>query len=195
MNDVKKNIANNLYNLRIKNKLTQADFAKKLNYTDKSVSKWEKGDATPPIEILCEIAEIFNVSLDYLTRDNDGVVYEDKFSTLKNRPSKLIITLLADSLVWLIATILFTYYFTITNTVRWQLFIYAIPISSIILLIFNCIWGKRIFLFILLSIIVWSTLLSVFIIFLQYTPWATFIVGVPLQLAIILWSQMNKKTY
>lgn len=53
-------------NLRKKNNLTQLDLAKKVNVTDKAVSKWESGDGNPEIAILIELAKIFDVSLDYL---------------------------------------------------------------------------------------------------------------------------------
>ncbi len=190
MNDVKKNIAKNLYNLRQKNKLTQADLAKKLNYTDKSISKWEKGDATPPIEILCEIANLYGVTVDFLTKENNDMEIYDRYSPTVNRPNKLVITLLAVSLVWLIATVLFVYGFNLGNMVLWKLFVYAIPVSALVLLVFNSIWGKKKYSFIIVSVTIWTILLSIFITFLEYTPWATFLIGIPIQIAIILWSKM-----
>ena len=63
MNDIKETIAKNITYLRQKNGITQAEMGEKLNYTDKSVSKWENGDATPPIETIADIADYFNVSI------------------------------------------------------------------------------------------------------------------------------------
>ena len=62
----------NLKYYRQKNGLTQKQLAQKLGYTEKSVSKWEKGGAMPTAELLLKMAEIFNVSLDELMFAQNG---------------------------------------------------------------------------------------------------------------------------
>ena len=47
-------------------KMTQLELANKLSVTDRAVSKWEQNEGNPDISILPKIAEIFNVTLDYL---------------------------------------------------------------------------------------------------------------------------------
>ena len=60
--------------LRKKNKMTQADLAKKLLVTDKAVSKWETGLGFPEITLLPSIAEVFGVTVDYLiTGERRGI--------------------------------------------------------------------------------------------------------------------------
>lgn len=54
--------------LRKKLGLTQAELAKKLNISDKAVSKWETGSGYPEITQLPELSEIFGVSIDYLLK-------------------------------------------------------------------------------------------------------------------------------
>ena len=66
MSDLKKIIANNISELRRAFPLTQAELAEKLNYSDKAVSKWERGESMPDIEVLKQIADLFGVSVDYL---------------------------------------------------------------------------------------------------------------------------------
>lgn len=68
MEEVKNIVAKNIYELRKKNNMTQLELAEKLNYSDKTVSKWEKGENSPDITVLVEIANIFGVSLDYLVK-------------------------------------------------------------------------------------------------------------------------------
>lgn len=56
---------------RIKSKrkeagMTQLELASKLNVTDRAVSKWEQNEGNPDISILPRIADLFNVTLDYL---------------------------------------------------------------------------------------------------------------------------------
>ena len=45
MPDVKKVIAQNITELRLLGGMTQAELGEKLNYSDKTVSKWERGDS------------------------------------------------------------------------------------------------------------------------------------------------------
>lgn len=52
--------------LRKTNNLTQAELAKKLNVSDKTISKWECGIGYPEISQIPTLARIFNVSTDYL---------------------------------------------------------------------------------------------------------------------------------
>ena len=195
MNNIKQNIANNIYKLRVKNKLTQAELGEKLNYSDKSVSKWERGDVTPSIEVLCEISSLFNISLDVLTSDLSDGSYDKIYSSKRNFANKVIITLLAVSIVWLLATMLFVYSSFYPSKSGWVTFVVALPLSVLILIIFNFIWGKRKFTFILISLFIWSILATIYLCLFTYSslnPWAIFIIGVPLQIATILWSQLKK---
>ena len=69
MNDLKDVIAKNLTELRTHARLTQLQLAEMLNYSDKAVSKWERGDAIPDIRVLVRISEIYGVSLDDIVKD------------------------------------------------------------------------------------------------------------------------------
>ena len=197
MNDIKDNIAKNISMLRTERNMTQPELAKRLNYSDKSVSKWENGISTPPIDVLKEIADIFEVTLDDLVRDPDAGEYDRIYTAKENKPNKIVITLLAIILVWLIVIVMYVYGSVLADENYWQLFIYAVPVSAVVALVFNCLWGKRSYTFILVSVIIWSTLASLYLSFLEYNPWMIFIVGVPVQIATILWSQLksghNKK--
>lgn len=197
MNDIKDNIAKNISMLRTERNMTQPELAKRLNYSDKSVSKWENGISTPPIDVLKEIADIFEVTLDDLVRDPDAGEYDRIYTAKENKPNKIVITLLAIILVWLIVIVMYVYGSVLADENYWQLFVYAVPVSAVVALVFNCLWGKRSYTFILVSVIIWSALASLYISFLEYNPWMIFIVGVPVQIATVLWSQLksghNKK--
>ena len=58
--------ASNIIKLRTEAGLTQAELGEKLNYSDKTISKWERGEAIPDAYVLTQMAEIFGVSVDYL---------------------------------------------------------------------------------------------------------------------------------
>ena len=196
MNNVKDNLPQNLTKLRLAKKMTQSEIAEKLNYTDKSVSKWERGEAIPPIDVIKDLADIYGVSIDYLVSNGTDESYDKKYSSKANNTNKVIIMLLAVSLVWIVATVLFAYGIIFAEQSFWMLFIGAVPVTNIVLIIFNGIWGKRKFTFILISTLIWTLITSIYLFFLStpshYNLWAIFIIGVPLQIATILWSQLKK---
>ena len=191
MDNIKEIVAKNLTNLRQKKNLTQSEVAQILNYTDKSVSKWEHADTTPPIDVLKRLADLYGVSLDYLVSETNNDFYDSTYTGKKNITNKIIITILATSIVWLIGTILYVYGMVFLQESYWMLFVTAVPFSVIVLFVFNGIWGKREFIFILASILVWSILASIYLSFLEYNIWSVFILGIPMQVAIILWSLLK----
>ena len=194
MSDIKDIIAQNLTKLRQANNLTQLDLAERLNYSDKSISKWEHGDATPPINVLKDIADLYGVSLDFLVSENPNEVYDKTYGNKNNNKNKIIITLLSVSLVWLAAVIVYVYASIISNANLWILFILSVPASTIILIVFNSIWGKAKFTYILISVLIWSTLLTIYLLILssvKYNTWMIFFIGIPIQIGVILWSQLK----
>ena len=191
MNNVKDILAQNLIKLRTENNLTQTELAEKLNYTDKSISKWEHGETTPPIDVLKDIADLYNVSHDYLVTETPDEFYDKKYNVKENAPNKLLITLLSTSIVWIIATMLFVYSSIFKIERPWLFFVFAVPVSMIVLLVFNCIWGRRTLTFIIISIFMWSTLACLYLYLLEYNLWSIFIIGAPLQVALVLWSQLK----
>lgn len=191
MSEIKDILAKNLVKLRQAKKLTQSELARQLNYSDKSISKWEHGDAIPPIDVLKDIADFYSVTLDFLVTEKIDEDFLKKLATDKNFTNKVIITLLAISFVWLIATFSFFYGYTLFNKYYWILFVGAVPVSVIVVQIFNSIWGKRKYTFIIFSILIWTSLALLYLINLESNLWLLFILGVPLQIAIILWSQLK----
>ena len=62
-----------LRSLRVENGLTQKELAARIKSTDKNIWAYEKGLATPPIEILSAYADFFEVSVDYLLGRTDDL--------------------------------------------------------------------------------------------------------------------------
>ena len=58
MEELKDIIAHNLVAYRKAAGLTQAEIADKLNYSDKAVSKWERGEGMPDVAVLKTLADI-----------------------------------------------------------------------------------------------------------------------------------------
>ena len=190
--DIKKTIANNICELRKTNKLTQVELAEKLNYSDKAVSRWERGDTLPDIDILLKICDLFNVSFDYLISTEDKKEKQRQF-TKSQVSNHLVTTLLCISIIWLLATIIFVYSDIIIHTTYWKIFVWAVPITAIVAVISNMFWGKKKYSVYLESIMIWTILIAIFVQFLDYKMWAIFILGIPIQIIIILWSNLKRK--
>jgi len=76
----------------------------------------------------------------------------------------------------------------------WIVYVYAIPVSCIVLLVFNAIWGHRNINFAIISLLVWSTLLSVYLSFISEGMWIIFVIGIPSQIIILLWANFRKRS-
>ena len=192
MRDVRQIIAENLTELRKVNKLTQLELAEKLNYSDKAISKWERGESLPDVEILCQLAELYGVSLDYLvTKDHEEATLEYKISKERANINKTIITWLSVFSAVLLVVLSYILVYTITKCNLWILFVWMIPLCSTLLLIFNCIWGKRKYRYIILSVLMWSMLTSLALQFMHYNIWLIYCLGIPGQVIIFLISRLG----
>ena len=195
MEDIKLIIGKNLAELRKRKKYTHWDLANILGYSDKAISKWEKGDSLPDIEVLYNICNLYGVTLDYLTHEGN---YKDKKQFIsankKYTRNKKIITCLSCITVWFIAVTLFSSILMYNNTTYWPIFTWSISITCIVLLVFNCIWGQKPLRFLFISFLVWTLLAGAFLQSIYYgiNIWPIFLVGIPSQIAIILWSGLKK---
>ena len=185
-------LANNLVKLRKSNNYTQSDIANLVAYSDKTVSKWETGEIIPNVENLIKLCNIYNVTLDEITKPIPDDKLQKNVNTNYDRQNKIIITLLAILAVWVIATVLFVYAKIIANISLWRAFIWAIPASCIILIIFNAIWGKRKYRFIIISVFIWTIITAIFLQFLDYNLFAIYFIGIPVQIAVLLWAGLKK---
>ena len=191
MKDINLIIGNNIKELRKINKMTQSDLAEKLNYSNKAVSRWESGEVIPDVQTLNNICEIFEVPIESIFKEQlptEKVKKEYKF----RMGNKMAISLLAIMMIWLIATVVFVYSRITFDDNLWQVFLWAIPLSCIIGIVFNSIWGRKFFNFVLISILIWSTLACIYLQFIKYNMWLIFIIGIPTQIGVILWSNIHR---
>lgn len=146
-------LAKNLIYYRTKAGLTQLELAQKLNYSDKSISKWERAEGVPDIFVLKELSVLFGVPVDVLISKR-----RKRLGFLYNRS---IYSYFYASIIWLIASILYVVIYNVDKSIpAWSVFLYAIPLSSLILLTFNVIWKKKFRVFIYTTITIWSAALS-----------------------------------
>ena len=199
MEDLKPIIAKNIIDLRRAADITQAQLAEKLNYSDKAVSKWERSEAIPGVTTLKEIADLFGVTVDYLISAEHETENQIKreFSE-RQRRNHLIITLLSTTIVWLISTIIYVSISLSTEfrlSKAWLVFVFAVPISCVIALVFNSIWGKKKRNFLIISLLLWTALISFcLVLFLSLQKayfWLVLAIGVPSQIMILLSSGLK----
>ena len=195
MDDLKNIIAVNISQLRRDNGITQLELAERLNYSDKAVSKWERGESYPDIATLKAIAEMFSVTVDYLLQaEHTKEKITRREYSRKQKRNRVLITAISCVLVWLIATFIFVNIDLLTTDMHahWLTFVYAVPATAIVLLIFNSIWGRTRWNFIIISVLMWTLLLAVCLTMLSANLWLLFLVGVPGQAIIVLWAGIRK---
>lgn len=196
MEDVKSIVAKNITELRLLNNMTQMELAEKLNYSDKTVSKWERAESSPDISILVDIADIFGVSLDYLVRSEniEETVRENRKS--EKTYNRRVIAYMSETIPVAIALFAFiiTSLVTKTATFQWLYFIYTLPIVLIIKLVFNSIWFNPRHNYIIISALIWSILATIHITFLYFhiNVALIYLLGVVGQVVVILWSFIKK---
>ena len=186
--------------------LTQAGLAEKLNYSDKAVSKWERGDSVPDVLTLVQLADQFGITVNDLLIDPNELPTDsdsrlEKAMTqvsekaLKRKADKNIILALSSTLVWFVALLAFVLLssFDFLDKYSCLLFFYAIPANAIVLLSLRSAWHDFRWNKALISIIVWGSLLSIYatlMIVCLYNFWKIFLLGIPGQIAIFLWFRM-----
>ena len=166
--------------------LTQAELAEKLNYSDKSVSKWERGDGMPDLLVLCQLADLYDVPLDAFLRE--GPLQR---SQREQRSRHAIITLLSLGLVIFVSAIAFFVCHVAQVKVGWLSFVYAVPVCMILLVVFSHIWGATLHQAIAVSLLDWTLCAAVYISFRAMSNVARmemlFMVAAVFQVLIILW--------
>lgn len=195
--DIKPIIAKNITALRQSAKLTQIELAERLNYSDKAVSKWERAESIPDITVLKTIADMFEVPLDYLVRENPElpVIEEELELTPAKKRNHKVITALSVLLVWFVAAVVFVVLDMVDLGTKLHLFAfaYAVPVSMIVWLVMNSIWFTRRYNYLIISLLMWTTLActGLLLYLLGINFWQMAILGILGQGIIVTWSKMQ----
>jgi len=200
---VKARIGANIAFYRKQAGMTQAGLAEKLNYSDKAISKWERGESIPDVLTMMQLASLFDVSVDDLLGDVNALpenpttleaaMNQVSELALKRKANKNIILGLSSTLVWFVALLIFVGFSTFDIRNSWLAFFYAIPVNAIVLLSLRSAWHDFRWNKALISIIVWGSLLSIYVsirALAQFNAWKIFLLGIPGQIAIFLWFRM-----
>ena len=191
-------IAKNIQKLRQEKGMTQLELAEKLNYSDKSVSKWERGESMPDIGVLKNVADLFEVTLDYLVEEEHKEEPVAKEVVERNNiRNYYIITGTSIFMVGLMATLIYVILAMVFPGTKypWLCYAYAVPVAIVVWLVFNSIWFNRRKNFLIVSLLVWSLLLALYLTFsIQgFYIWPILLVGIPAQGIVWMWSKLKNK--
>ena len=199
MKDIRLVIAENLAAARKASKMTQAELAEKLNYSDKAISKWERGESIPDVLVLKEIAELFSVTVDYFLTPHEKEGEHPRIGNEK-AGTHTAITLTSCIATVAVAVLLYIIFsFVLPNAIwRWKVFVAMVPVLITLCLIFNAIWGRSIYTFITVSGLLWSCATVVFVFImdiptLPFPSWSIFFICIPLQIIVMIWALLLLK--
>lgn len=202
---LRKTIADNLIYYRRRQGLTQAALAQTLNYSDKSVSKWERAEGMPDVTVLMILAELYGITLNDLVKErsdeeetsaeSDEQGKETDLPQKRSLRTRVLVPVLSVGLVWLVAMI--CYFFAKVICPEFDagelIFLYAIPASCIVATVFACLWWNHILRFVFVSGIIWSVALCLFATFPVPYIGLIFAVAGVLQALTVLWFIQIKK--
>ena len=191
MEDLKVITASNIINLRTAKGMTQAELGELLNYSDKSVSKWERAEAVPDAYVLKNMSEIFGVSVDYLLSTHDEWKPPESFAAEERNFHSRVITAVVVAGIWTLAFLIYIIGWLLEAN-WWLIFIYAVPVSLITLLVLNSVWesGKnnRHIIYALVA----SVFITIYLTFKSYNPWQILLLLVPAELLVFLSFRIKK---
>lgn len=195
MEDIKTIFASNLAALRTGRQMTQAELAEQLNYSDKAVSKWERGESIPDASVLKEIGTLFGVSMDELLTAPETLVLK-RAATYRREPTEeeqkqirakhRLIQGIVQSSLWLAAALAVVILRLTLHTVFWQIFVYTFPVSALLSIIFTSIWGdhKSVKNAVYVTLFVLGLLSVLYVIFRAYNPWQLYLLMIPVLFVI-----------
>lgn len=196
MEELKFIIARNISQLRKLNSITQAELADKLNYSDKAISKWERGESIPDVAVLKKVADMFDVTVDYLiTKDHTEYNKHHRNVSKRRYKNRVAITLMSIVLALGVALCAFVLITMVAGEIKltWTAFIVAVPVMCIVWLVFNTLWFNNRLNYLIITIIMWSILSIIFVFTFEaaHSSWLIFLLGIPGQLIIFLWSRIR----
>ncbi len=192
MNDLKGTIAKNLIGLRTQSHLTQLQLAEMLNYSDKAVSKWERGEAIPDLRVLIKLTEIYGVTLDEIVKEESPAPRVQPKKRISG--ARAFIVAMSAVLVWFIASWIFMIFFFISPTERDAYFVFVVaPLpTAIVLTVFSAIWGSRLTTALSCSFIVMSCAFIIHMFVWRFAPefkqiFIIWVIAAIFEILIVLW--------
>ena len=191
MDDLKLVVASKLIKLRQQAGMTQAELGEKLNYSDKTVSKWERGESLPDAYVLMQIAGIYGTTVDGLLSEQEpwkDPVRKEREEEKARQPkfSSTAVTLVAIAGIWTMAVLMFVVAWIVLDERIWLIFATAVPITLVTLLVLNSVWNKGRHNLIIVMLLVACVISLVYLYLLPMNPWQLFLILIPAEVLVAL---------
>lgn len=176
-------LAENIAYYRRQAAMTQTELSEKINYSDKSVSKWERAEGVPDVYVLVQLADIFGVTV------NDLLAKQPRRAKRAPARQKTMIALLSVGLAFFCATVAFFFcrIFVPSFERAWLLYIFTIPVSAVVLVVFSAMWWRYRTQAVWISVLVWGIALSLHLTFGVEKLYLLYVIGGVFQVLVILW--------
>ena len=194
-------VGKNIASLRKAKGLTQQELAAQVNYSDKSISKWELGYAVPSVDILMDLASFFGVTIDYLVQEHtqESIEAVAENSEKGSNLNKAIVIAMSMTVVVLIAMSIFFAAFFFGSPLPWSTFIWMVPSAIFVaMVVIRVLYGRKKGNIVLASSFVWTLLLSFCFQFAFFNAepqniWFILVVGIPIQIILILTPKLRRQ--
>ena len=191
-------VASRLIRLRQEHGMTQAELGAKLNYSDKTVSKWERGESVPDAFVLLRLAEMYDTTVDALLRNDapwQDPVEKQRAQERASAPkfSSTVVTLVAIMSIWTMAVVMFVIFWLVTDTLQWMIFASAVPLSLITLLVLNSVWNKGRHNMLIIMGLVACIVTLVYLYLLTRNPWQLFLILIPAEVLVFLCFRIRRR--
>lgn len=197
LSELKLITASNIIKLRTGAGLTQAELGEKLNYSDKTISKWERGEAIPDAYVLTQMAEIFGVTVDYLLSSHDAwespEQQEEKAQKQAERRYSVNVIIAISVLgVWTMALTIFVMLW-LFDIILWETFIVALPVSILTYMVLICVFHRRHQLQFVIAAFVLSLFTLLYFTLPMQKPWQLFLIAIPAEIIVFLSCNIRRR--
>ena len=186
--------ASNIIKLRTGAGLTQAELGEKLNYSDKTISKWERGEAIPDAYVLTKMAEIFGVTVDYLLSSHDAWESPEQQAARQEEAGYSVNMIIAISVlgVWTMALTIFVLLW-LFDIILWETFIVALPVSILTYMVLICVFRRRQHLQFVIAAFVLSMFILLYFTLPMQKPWQLFLIAIPAEIIVFLSCNIRRR--
>ena len=186
--------ASNIIKLRTGAGLTQAELGEKLNYSDKTISKWERGEAIPDAYVLTQMAEIFGVTVDYLLSSHDAWESPEQQEARQEESGYSVNMIIAISVlgVWTMALTIFVMLW-LFDIILWETFVVALPVSILTYMVLVCVFRRRRHLQFVIAAFVLSLFILLYFTLPMQKPWQLFLIAIPAEIIVFLSCNIRRR--
>ncbi len=186
-------LASNIIKLRQKAGMTQVELGERLNYSDKTISKWERADALPDVLVLKQLGELFHVSLDDLLTAHDRWErpQSEEVKGFLHKYSATAITLVSIAGIWTVAILIFAILW-ILGSIEPSIFMYSVPASLTTYLVLHSLWRGGKYNAYIVGALVVSIISAVYVALIRYHMWQLFLIVIPAEIVVFLSFRIKK---